>query len=57
VGYTMEYDIQMYLKRSKWARAAFGDADFHYDRLARLARSARTVGEAEAGGAAAGGGA
>jgi len=57
VGYTMEYDIQMYLKRSKWARAAFGDADFHYDRLDRLARSAQPAGAAEAGGAAAGGGA
>ena len=36
VGYTWEYDIQMYLKRSKWARAAFGDPDHHYDRVARL---------------------
>ncbi|MCG8592512.1 MAG: acyl-CoA/acyl-ACP dehydrogenase [Proteobacteria bacterium] len=34
VGYTWEYDIQMYLKRSKWARPAFGDADYHYDRIA-----------------------
>jgi alkylation response protein AidB-like acyl-CoA dehydrogenase len=36
VGYTWEYDIQLYLKRSKWARAAFGDADLHWERLARL---------------------
>ena len=36
VGFTWEYDIQMYLKRSKWARAAFGDPDHHYDRVARL---------------------
>jgi len=36
VGYTAEYDIQLYLKRSKWARPAFGDSDFHYDRVARL---------------------
>jgi len=36
VGYTWEYDIQLYLKRSKWARPAFGDADYHYDRIARL---------------------
>jgi alkylation response protein AidB-like acyl-CoA dehydrogenase len=36
VGYTWEYDIQLYLKRSKWARAAFGDPDHHYDRVARL---------------------
>jgi acyl-CoA dehydrogenase len=34
VGYTAEYDIQLYLKRSKWASQAFGDADWHYDRLA-----------------------
>ncbi|MCZ6463564.1 MAG: acyl-CoA/acyl-ACP dehydrogenase [Proteobacteria bacterium] len=36
VGYTWEYDIQLYLKRSKWARPAFGDADYHYKRLAAL---------------------
>lgn len=36
VGYTWEYDIQMYLKRSKWARPSFGDADYHYDRIATL---------------------
>lgn len=40
VGYTWEYDIQLYLKRSKWARAAFGDPDHHYDRVARLRREA-----------------
>jgi alkylation response protein AidB-like acyl-CoA dehydrogenase len=36
VGFTWEYDIQMYLKRSKWARPMFGDSDYHYDRIARL---------------------
>ena len=36
VGYTWEYDIQLYLKRSKWVRPTFGDADFHYDRVARI---------------------
>jgi alkylation response protein AidB-like acyl-CoA dehydrogenase len=36
VGYTWEYDIQLYLKRSKWARPMFGDADHHYERVARL---------------------
>jgi len=36
VGYTAEYDIQLYLKRSKWARPAFGDADYHYERVAAL---------------------
>jgi alkylation response protein AidB-like acyl-CoA dehydrogenase len=37
VGYTWEYDIQLYLKRAKWVRAAFGDADHHYARLAQQA--------------------
>ncbi len=36
VGYTAEYDIQLYLKRSKWARPMFGDADHHYERVASL---------------------
>ncbi len=36
VGYTAEYDIQLYLKRSKWARPVYGDADHHYERVARL---------------------
>jgi alkylation response protein AidB-like acyl-CoA dehydrogenase len=36
VGFTWEYDIQLYLKRSKWVRPIFGDADYHYERIARL---------------------
>ena len=36
VGYTWEYDIQLYLKRSKWVRPMFGDADHHYERIARM---------------------
>lgn len=36
IGYTWEYDAQLYLKRAKWARPAFGDADHHYDRAAAL---------------------
>jgi alkylation response protein AidB-like acyl-CoA dehydrogenase len=36
VGYTAEYDVQLYLKRSKWARPLFGDEDHHHDRIARL---------------------
>ncbi|MFK7894794.1 MAG: acyl-CoA dehydrogenase family protein [Myxococcota bacterium] len=36
VGYTWEYDIQLYLKRSKWVRPIFGDADYHYERVAQL---------------------
>jgi alkylation response protein AidB-like acyl-CoA dehydrogenase len=36
VGYTWEYDPQLYLKRSKWSRAMYGDADHHYDRIADM---------------------
>ncbi|MCH7709793.1 MAG: cyclase family protein [Myxococcales bacterium] len=36
IGYTWEYDAQLYLKRAKWARPAFGDPDTHYDRVAKL---------------------
>ncbi len=35
-GYTEDCDIQLYFKRSKWARPMFGDADYHYDRVASL---------------------
>jgi alkylation response protein AidB-like acyl-CoA dehydrogenase len=36
IGYTWEYDAQLYLKRAKWMRPAFGDADFHFERIAAL---------------------
>jgi len=36
IGYTWEYDAQLYLKRAKWARPMFGDADWHYERVAKL---------------------
>jgi alkylation response protein AidB-like acyl-CoA dehydrogenase len=36
IGYTWEYDAQLYLKRSKWAKSAFGGSDHHYDRVATL---------------------
>jgi alkylation response protein AidB-like acyl-CoA dehydrogenase len=36
VGYTWEYDPQLYLKRSKWTRAMYGDADHHYDQIADM---------------------
>ena len=36
VGYTWEYDIQLYLKRGKWMRPMFGDANYHYERIASL---------------------
>jgi alkylation response protein AidB-like acyl-CoA dehydrogenase len=34
IGYTAEYDIQLFNKRANWMRPAFGDANFHYDRVA-----------------------
>jgi acyl-CoA dehydrogenase len=36
IGFTAEYDAQLFLKRSKWARPAFGDSDHHYERVAAL---------------------
>ena len=36
IGFTAEYDAQLYLKRSKWARPMYGDSNFHLDRLAIL---------------------
>ena len=36
IGFTAEYDIQLYLKRSKWARPMYGDSDHHYERVATL---------------------
>jgi len=36
IGFTAEYDIQLYLKRSKWARPMFGDSDYHYERVAQI---------------------
>ncbi len=36
IGYTWEYDIQLYLKRAKWARPAFGGSAYHYERIAAL---------------------
>ena len=36
IGFTAEYDAQLYLKRSKWVRSAFGDANYHYQRAAVL---------------------
>jgi alkylation response protein AidB-like acyl-CoA dehydrogenase len=36
IGFTTECDIQLYFKRSKWARPMFGDAEFHYERALAL---------------------
>ena len=39
IGYTAEYDIQLYLKRTKWLRPMFGDQDYHYDRAFALGQT------------------
>ena len=36
IGYTWEYDAHLYLKRAKWVRPFYGDADHHYERVATL---------------------
>ncbi len=36
IGFTWEYDAQLYLKRAKWMRPAFGDAGWHAERVASL---------------------
>lgn len=36
LGYTWEYDAQLFLKRSKWVKAMFGGSDYHYARVADL---------------------
>jgi hypothetical protein len=36
IGYTQDSDVHLYLRRSKWARPAFGDEAYHYDRVATL---------------------
>ena len=36
MGFTTAQDIQLYFKRSKWARPAFGDAETHYERVLAL---------------------
>jgi alkylation response protein AidB-like acyl-CoA dehydrogenase len=36
VGFAMETDIQLFFKRSKWARPIFGDANAHYERAFAL---------------------
>jgi len=36
VGFTWEYDVQLHLKRAKWAESFLGDPAFHRERVARL---------------------
>lgn len=38
VGYTAEHDLQLYFRHARAAELAFGDADHHRERLARLLR-------------------
>ena len=40
IGYTAEYDIQLYLKRAKWVRPMFGDAEYHFERAFALSNQA-----------------
>jgi len=36
MGFTTAQDIQLYFKRSKWARPMFGDAATHYERIVAM---------------------
>ncbi|MGH2726916.1 MAG: acyl-CoA dehydrogenase family protein [Actinomycetota bacterium] len=36
IGFTWEHDMHLYFKRAKASEVAFGSADFHRERLARL---------------------
>jgi alkylation response protein AidB-like acyl-CoA dehydrogenase len=36
IGWTREYDLQLYTRRAKEAELAFGDTRFHYEALAHL---------------------
>jgi alkylation response protein AidB-like acyl-CoA dehydrogenase len=38
IGFTWEHDIHLWFKRAKWNEYAFGDATYHRERLAQLAR-------------------
>jgi alkylation response protein AidB-like acyl-CoA dehydrogenase len=38
IGFTWEHDMHFWFKRAKWNEAAFGDATYHRERLAQLAR-------------------
>jgi alkylation response protein AidB-like acyl-CoA dehydrogenase len=35
IGFTLDHDMQLYSRRAKAAEVAFGDADFHREKLAR----------------------
>ena len=44
IGFTWEHDIHFWFKRAKWNEVAFGDATYHRERLAQLARLLRGLG-------------
>ena len=35
IGITQDYDIQLYYRRAKAAEIAFGDVDYHLERLSK----------------------
>jgi alkylation response protein AidB-like acyl-CoA dehydrogenase len=38
IGFTWEHDMHLWFKRAKWNEYAFGDATYHRERLAKLAK-------------------
>jgi alkylation response protein AidB-like acyl-CoA dehydrogenase len=38
IGFTWEHDIHFWFKRAKWNEFSFGDATYHRERLAQLAK-------------------
>ena len=38
IGFTWEHDLHFWFKRAKWNEFAFGDATYHRERLAQLAK-------------------
>jgi alkylation response protein AidB-like acyl-CoA dehydrogenase len=38
IGFTWEHDLHFWFKRAKWNELAFGDATYHRERIAQLAR-------------------
>jgi alkylation response protein AidB-like acyl-CoA dehydrogenase len=38
IGFTWEHDLHFWFKRAKWNELAFGDATYHRERLAHLAK-------------------
>ncbi|MFM8412945.1 MAG: acyl-CoA dehydrogenase family protein [Alphaproteobacteria bacterium] len=37
IGFTWEYDLQLWFRRAIYDRSAFGDSAFHRERAAKLA--------------------